>query len=124
MLRTIGVLVAGTLLGFVVLSSLIWAGTALNLSQQARPYAYYLIVCLTGTAVGLLVGFLQKYKAGAVAATCLLGPSLLQYVNRFSRPATGLRLFILLIGTAMELSLAFAVAHKLAARRHATHPPD
>lgn len=118
-LRTAGVLVAGMLLGFTVLASLIWAGMVINRWQQPPVYDYYLISALTGCAVGLLVGFLQKYKAGFVAMICLIPQVFVQYVNRFSRPATGFRLVLLLVGTALELSLAFAVAQMVAARRRA-----
>jgi hypothetical protein len=118
-LRTLGVLVAGMLLGITLLASLAWARLAINRWQQPPAYDYYLILALTGCAVGLLVGFLQKYKAGFVAMICLIPQAFVQYVNRFSRPATGFRLVLLLLGTALELSFAFAVAHMVAARRRA-----
>jgi hypothetical protein len=114
-LRTAAIFVAGVILGLVVLACLIWA--TVGLPQYFRIYAYYMAGALTGTAVGLFVGFLQKSKAGLVALICLLPPVLLQYVNRFSQPATGLRLFRLLLGTAVELSIAFTVAHRLSKAR-------
>jgi hypothetical protein len=120
-LRTVGIFIAGVLLGVVVLGSLIWVVIGvIGLPQHLRIYAYYMADALTGTAVGLFVGFLQKRKAGLVALICLLPPVFLQYVNRYSQPATGLRLFLLLMGTAIELSIAFAIAHRLSkARRRA-----
>ena len=108
MLRSVGVLVVGVLAGFTVQASLGLVVMAINSGQQPRPYIYYLLFALTGSAVGLLVGFLQKYKAGLVAMICLAPQSILQYVNRFSRPATGLRLFLLLLGTALELSFGIS----------------
>jgi hypothetical protein len=111
MLRTSGVFVAGVLLGVLVLGSLMWA--VYGLPWSVRVYAYYVAEALTGSAVGLFVGFLQKRRAGLVALTCLLPPAYLQYVNRFSHPATRLRLFLLLLGTAIGLSMAFLIAHTL-----------
>jgi hypothetical protein len=97
------------------MASLLWAVYALPWS--VRIYAYYMAEVLTGTAVGLFVGFLQRRGAGFVALVCLLPPAYLQYVNRFSHPATGRRLFLLLLGTAVELSMAFVVAHRLSKAR-------
>jgi len=48
---------------------------------------------------------------------CLLPPAYLQYVNRFSKPATGFRLVLLLMGTAVELGIAFLIAHLLSKSR-------
>jgi hypothetical protein len=110
-LRTVAVVIAGMLLGFVVGGGLIWVG--MHLPLEVRRYAYYLIDVLTGVAVGLLVGFLQRHKAGLVALICLSPQVFLQYVNRYSRPATGLRMLLLLIGTVLELSTAFAIADRL-----------
>jgi hypothetical protein len=89
----------------------------IGLPQHLRIYAYYMADALTGSAVGLFVGFLQKRRASLVALICLLPPAFLQYVNRFSHPATGPRLFLLLLGTAVELSIAFVIAHRLAEAR-------
>lgn len=111
MLRTLGVFVAGMLLGFIVMAGLIWAG--IGLPQQFGPFALYLIEALTGGAVGLFVGSLQKKQAGFLALSSLLPMTFRQYVNPFSRPATGLRLFELLLGTLVELSIAFLIAHYL-----------
>jgi hypothetical protein len=110
-LRTVGVVIAGMLLAFVVLGGLFWV--VIDLPQQFRLYAYYLSVVLTGLAVGLFVGFSQRRKAGLVALVCLSPQVFLQYVNRYSRPATGIRLLLLLVGTVLELSIAFAIANRL-----------
>ena len=118
MIRTAGVFVVGMLLGVAVLGSLAWAMN--GLPQHLRPYAYYMVEALTGSAVGLFVGFLQKRKAGLVALMCLLPPAFLQYLNRFSQPATGFRLFLLLLGTGVEMSIAFAIAHLLSNSRRPT----
>ena len=115
MLRTLGVLVASALLGFIVMAVLFWA--AIDLPQQFRPFALYLIEALTGGAVGLFVGSLQKKQAGLLALSSLLPMTFRQYVNPFSRPAMGLRLFELLLGTLVELSIAFAIAHRLSKGR-------
>ncbi len=121
MLRTLGVFVAGVLLGLVVMASLIWAAS--DLPQRFGLYAYSLIDALTGSAVGLFVGFLQRGRAGLVALICLLPLAYLQYVNQFSHPATGLRLLLLLVGTAVELSIAFGIAHRLSKARQLLTDP-
>jgi len=112
MLRTAGVLAAGMLLSIAVLGSLAWA-TMASLPWSARVYAYYVIAAVTGAAVGLFVGFLQKRGAGIVALVCILPSAYLQHVNRFSKPATGVRVVFLLVGTAVELGIAFLVANHL-----------
>lgn len=118
MLRTLGIFAVGLLLGIVVMASLLWA--VYSLPWSVRIYAYYMAEALTGGAVGLFVGFLQKRGAGYLALACLLPPVYLQYVNRFSNPATGSRLFLLLLGTAIEVSIAFAIAHLLSNSRRST----
>ena len=115
MLRTVGVFVVGVLLAVVVLGSLMWAVFALPCS--VRVYAYYIVEALTGSAVGLFVGLLQKRRAGVVALICLLPLAYVQYMNRFSHPATGLRLVVLLLGTVIGLSAAFLTAHLLSKSR-------
>jgi hypothetical protein len=116
MLRTVGVLAVGMLLSVVVLGSLVWV-TVTTLPWSARIYALYVGEALTGAAVGSFVGFLQKRRAGVVALVCLLPPAYLQYVNRLSKPATGFRLVLLLMGTAVELGIAFSIAHRLSKSR-------
>ena len=115
MLRTLVVFAGGLLLGFVTMGSLSWA--TYSLPWTAGICAYYLAEVLTGSAVGLFVGFLQKRGAGFVALACLLPLGYLQYVNRFSHPAVGLRLFLLLLGTAVELSIAFILADRMSKAR-------
>jgi hypothetical protein len=114
-LRTLGVFVAGVLLSIVILGSLMWAVYALPWS--VRIYAYFIVQACTGGAVGLFVAFLQKRMAGVVGLICLLPLAYVQYVNRFSHPATGLRLVVLLLGTAIGLSTAFLTAHRLSKSR-------
>jgi hypothetical protein len=114
-LRTLGVFIAALFLGFVILGSLLWA--MYSLPWPVRIYAYYMAETLTGSAVGSFVGLMQKHGAGFVALTSLLPPAYLQYFNRFSHPAPGLHLFLLLVGTAVELSIAFVIAHRLSEAR-------
>ena len=118
MLRTLGIFGAGLLLGFVLMASLLWG--VYRLPWSMRIYAYYMAEALTGGAVGLFVGFLQKRGAGFLALVCLLPLAYLQYVNRFSDPATGFHLFLLLLGTAVEVSIAFAIAHLLSNSKRST----
>jgi hypothetical protein len=75
MLRTVAILVAGVPLAFIALGGL--SSVVIALPQNVRIYAYYIITALTGSVVGLFVGFLQKYKAGLVALTCLVPSALL-----------------------------------------------
>lgn len=115
MLRTSVVFVVGLLLDVVVLGSLLLAMAALPWSM--RIYGYNVAETLTGTAIGLFVSFVQKHRAGFVASICLLPPTDWQYVNRFSPPATGRRLALLLLGTVVEPTTAFVVAHRLSQPR-------
>ena len=115
MLRTVSVLVAGVFWGVVVFAGLVWM--TIHLPQQFRLDAYYLINGLTGGAVGLFVGFSKVSNAGLIAIICLLPPLFLQYGSRFSGPLTGHRLFLALLGTFLELSLAFAIAYSVSAAR-------
>jgi hypothetical protein len=89
------------------MTGLLWSGI----------YAYYVAEALTGGAVGVFVGFLQKRGAGLVTLICLLPPAYPQYVSRFSQPATGLRLNLLLLGSAVGLAIAFVIAQRLSKSR-------
>ena len=122
MLRTVGVLIAGAFWAVVVYGIL---GLAMiQLPPQFHPYFYYLANALTGCAVGLFVGFSKINYEALVAVVCLLAPASLQYRSRFSTPATGFRVFLLLVGTALELTLGFIVAHNVAARHITRQSPD
>ncbi|HUJ29813.1 MAG TPA: hypothetical protein VLY23_00930 [Candidatus Acidoferrum sp.] len=112
MLRTLGVLIAGTFWGLLLFGGLFWV-IVVRYSMHS-VYSLYLIELVTGIAVGLFVGFSRINKAGLVAAVCLLPPLLLEYGHRFSPPPTGLRLLLLLLGTGLKISIAFAIAHNLA----------
>jgi len=118
-LKTIGVLVAAMFLGIAVLGSLVWL-TVIAVPVHWSLYAYYLASALTGAAVGCFVGFLQKGRPGLVALTSLLPAVLLQYVNRYAQPEKGLRLALLVLGTAIELAIAFATAERLGTTRGRT----
>ena len=119
MLRSVGVLIAGAFWAVVVYGILGMA--MIQLPPQLHPYFYYLASALTGCAVGLFVGFSKINYEGLVAVVCLLAPSSLQYRSHF--PLPGPELFLLLVGTALELSLGFIVAHSIAVRRIARQSP-
>lgn len=118
-----GVLIAGAFWGIVVYGIL---GLAMiHLPPQFHVYTYYLIAnALTGCAVGLFVGFSKINNEGLLAVVCLFAPAFLQYGTRVTTPATGPRLLLPLVGTALELSLGFVVAHNLATQRNASQSPD
>jgi hypothetical protein len=110
MLRTIGVLIAGTFLGALIFGGLGWVMSG---HSTFSVQFLYLLEALTGITIGLFVGFSRIKYAGLVAVLCPLPPLFLEYRHMFSRPSTGLRLALLLLGTGLKLSLAFAVAHKV-----------
>jgi hypothetical protein len=122
-LRTTGVLIAGAFWGIVVYGIL--GAPMIQLPPQFHIDAYYLMAnALTVCAVGLFVGFSKINSEGLVAVVCLLAPAFLQYGGRVANPATGPQLLFPLVGTALELSLGFVVAHNLSARRDASQTPD
>jgi hypothetical protein len=115
MVRTACIFTGGVLLGFVVLGGLI------TVSAGSRGFGVsqlLLLEAVTGATVGGFVGYLQKNRAGLMAILCLLPAILFQYVptHRLHDPISGQGLFVLLLGTILELSAAFAAAYVLSRR--------
>jgi hypothetical protein len=112
MLRTVGVFLGGAFLGFALLLAL-FVVIVYHVPGEFNFYSYFVLKAVVAIAVGSFVGLLQRNGAGSLAIVCLL-PLLMWQATRSHYPvwATG-RLPGFLIGEALGLSLAFAVAHHL-----------
>jgi hypothetical protein len=115
-LRTVTVLVTGTVLGIAVLLILFFL-IVYHVPERFNSYSYFALKALVGTAVGLYVGYLQKTKAALVAVICLLPGLILQATSRSYPIRIGLGIAIFLLGDALGLVVAFAIAHRLSNSR-------
>lgn len=119
MLKTVGVVLAGAILAMILIAGGVFAA-AYVIPRQLDAYFYFAFKALVGAAIGLLVGSLQKNKAGFVAVICLL-PALLVQVTSRSYPiktAPGFAMFLL--SEILGLLAAFAVAHRLSKGKSGT----
>ena len=116
MLRTVSVLVAGTLLGLAALVGLFLL--ALNRIPTPSHWFIYLVLKVSvGTAVGLFVGFVQKKNAGVFAMVCLLPGIFLQATSRSYPLRTGLAFVAFFLSEVLGLFTAFAIANRLSQAR-------
>lgn len=112
MLRTVSVFAAGMVLGLVILLVL-FLFIANHVPERLNWLAYFVLKSLVGAAVGVFVGFFQKNKAGLVAVVCLLPGFLLQAASRSYPIRTGPGFVIFILGEALGLFTAFAIARYL-----------
>ncbi len=121
-LRTAGVLIAGALLGLAVMSLLGYVAIY-HVPAHYNGYSYFLVKVLTGVVVGLFVGLLQKKQAGLVAVICVLPLLYLQAASPYYPLRGGVLIVVFILSEALEVSLAFAVAHHLSRARSRAPSP-
>ena len=84
MFRTVGVLLAGALTAIALVALGVYLA-AYVIPGRLDPYFYLVFKAFIGAGIGLMVGFLQKGKAGTVAMLCLpSGPSHASYQSLLS----------------------------------------
>jgi MFS family permease len=115
-LRTIGVFITGTLLAMVLVAANTYLA-AYVIPARFDSYLYFGFMALVGLVVGLVIGALQKNKAGAVAVTCLLPLLFFEIWAPYSSHWRTWQLVVFSLGQALELSLAFSIAYQVSKRR-------
>lgn len=118
MLRTVSVLVAGTLLGLGILLVLFLLVVS-RIPATYNWFTYFALKGLVGAAVGLFVGLFQKKNAGLVAMACLVPGIVMQLTSRSYPLGTGLAFVVFFLSESLGLLIAFASARQLSYGRSA-----